>query len=41
MYWKENISTINESTETLLDAHKEVGTEVNTEKTKFTFMSYH
>jgi hypothetical protein len=35
----DNIGTINENTETLIDASKEVGLEVNIEKTKYTLMS--
>jgi hypothetical protein len=35
----ENIDTIEKSTETLLDASKEVGLEVNPEKTKCMLMS--
>jgi hypothetical protein len=36
----ENIDTIKENTETLLDAIKEVGLVVNPEKTKYMFMSH-
>jgi hypothetical protein len=35
----ENIDTIQKNTETLLDAGKEVGLEVNLEKTKYMLMS--
>jgi hypothetical protein len=35
----ESIDTINKNTETLLDASKEVGVEVNPEKTKYMLMS--
>jgi hypothetical protein len=35
----ENIDTIQKNTEALLDANKEVGLEVNPEKTKYMFMS--
>jgi ribosomal protein S2 len=34
-----NISTIKKNTETLLDACKEIGLEVNTEKTKYMLLS--
>jgi hypothetical protein len=36
----ENIDTIQENTEALLDAGKEVGFEVNSEKTKYMLMSH-
>jgi hypothetical protein len=36
-----NISSIRKNTETLLQAVKEVGLEVNTEKTKYMFMCFH
>jgi hypothetical protein len=35
----DNIDTINKNTETLIDASKEVGLEVNVEKTKYMLMS--
>jgi hypothetical protein len=35
----ENIDTIQKNTEALLDAGKEVGLEVNSEKAKYTLMS--
>jgi hypothetical protein len=35
----DNIDTINKNTETLIDASKEVGLEVNIEKTKYMFLS--
>jgi hypothetical protein len=37
----ENINTTNKNTEAVLDASKEVGLEVNAEKTKYIFMSRH
>jgi hypothetical protein len=39
----DNIYTINKNknTETLIDVSKEIGIEVNTEKTKFMFLSRH
>jgi hypothetical protein len=36
-----NIDTINKNTGTVTDANKEVGLEVNTEKTKYIFLSHH
>jgi hypothetical protein len=35
----DNIDTINRNTENLIDASKEVGTEVNAEKTKYMLVS--
>jgi hypothetical protein len=35
----DNIDTINASTETLIDANKEVGLEINIEKTKYILLS--
>jgi hypothetical protein len=35
----DNIGTINESTQTLIDASKEVGLEVNVEKSKYMLVS--
>jgi hypothetical protein len=37
----DNIDTINENTETLIDASKEVGLEVNVEKTEYMLPSLH
>jgi hypothetical protein len=36
-----NIDTVKKNTETLLDAIKEVGLEINVEKTKFMLLSCH
>jgi hypothetical protein len=36
-----NIDTIKKNTETLIDAGKEVGLEINTEKTKYMLLSRH
>jgi hypothetical protein len=38
---RDNINTIKESTETLLGASKDVGLEINAEKTKYMIMSHH
>jgi hypothetical protein len=35
----DNIDTVNKNTETLIDASKEVGLEVNVEKTKYILVS--
>jgi hypothetical protein len=37
----DNIDTIKKNTETLTDASKEVGLEINVEKTKYRFLSHH
>jgi glutamine amidotransferase PdxT len=37
----DNIDTIKKNTETLTDASKEVGLEVNIEKTKYMVLSFH
>jgi hypothetical protein len=37
----DNVDTIKENTQTLLDASKEVGLEVNAEKTKYMLLSRH
>jgi hypothetical protein len=37
----DNIDTIKKNKQTLIDASKEVGLEVNAEKTKYTFLSCH
>jgi hypothetical protein len=37
----DNIDTIKENTQTLIDTSKEVGLEVNTEKNKYTLLSRH
>jgi hypothetical protein len=36
----DNIGTIEKNTETLIDTSKEVGLEVNTQKTKYMFLSH-
>jgi ribosomal protein S2 len=36
----DNIDTIKKNTQTLLDASKEVGLEINTEKTKYVLLSH-
>jgi hypothetical protein len=37
----DNIDTIKKKTETLIDASKEVGLEINVEKTKYKLLSHH
>jgi hypothetical protein len=37
----DNIDTIKKNTQTLIDASKEIGLEVNTEKTKYMSLSHH
>jgi hypothetical protein len=37
----DNIDTIKKNTETLVDASKEVGLEINVEKTKYMLLSHH
>jgi hypothetical protein len=37
----DNIATINNNTETLIDASKEVGLEINIEKTKYMLLFHH
>jgi hypothetical protein len=37
----DNIDAIKKNTQTLIDANKEVGLEVNTEKTKYMLLSHH
>jgi hypothetical protein len=38
---RDNIDIIKKNTETLVDTSKEVGLEVNAEKTKYMLLSYH
>jgi hypothetical protein len=37
----DNIDTVKKNTETLIDASKEVGLEINVEKTKYMLLSRH
>jgi hypothetical protein len=37
----DNIDTTKKNTESLVDASKEVGLEINVKKTKYTLLSYH
>jgi hypothetical protein len=37
----DNIDTVKKNTETLIDASNEVGLEINVERTKYMFLSYH
>jgi hypothetical protein len=37
----DNIDTIKKNTETLIDANKEVGLEINVDKTKYMLLSRH
>jgi hypothetical protein len=37
----DNIDTVKKNTETLIDASKEVGLEMNVENTKYMLLSYH
>jgi hypothetical protein len=38
---RDNIDTIKKNTETLIDANKEVGLEINVEETKYMLLSRH
>jgi hypothetical protein len=37
----DNIDTIKKNTQTLIDANKEIGLEVNTQKTRYMLLSHH
>jgi hypothetical protein len=37
----DSVNTIKENSETLLEASKDIGIEINAEKTKYMIMSYH
>jgi hypothetical protein len=37
----DNIDTVKENTESLIDANKDVGLEINVEKTKYMLLSHH
>jgi hypothetical protein len=37
----DSINTINENTETLLEASRDIGLEINADKTKYMIMSHH
>jgi hypothetical protein len=37
----DNVNTIKENSETLLQANRDIGLEINAEKTKYTIMSHH